>query len=471
VTPERGGDVAFGVEDPFTTAEGRNLATSTDRLIRSLVFRGLSRIGPGGAAEPELAASWEMLRGGSEWVVHIRPGVNFTNQRPVEARHVVASWERLITEQSPHAWLLDPVQGVEEVRAGRQPHASGLVLEDGLTLRVVLTAPRPDLPIRMAHPALGVSAHGVDESGAGPFEIGGIPRPGRILLRANPEYFRQPPFLDEILFVRGESALPRLLDTGELDGAVILPGVEPDAGPGRRLFTHAVPRVYLLGLNRAVAPFSGAETSRAFLASLDRWRMAEETGGRAATLPARILPALEPGRDAERVAAKPLARASALGRVEIVAPEGDDAAFALVGKIQAGITRAGGRVTVRPVRPADIAGVLARREYHLFVLPLVPPVPDLLLGYEEVMRWNRSIPADLTARIQEVSRTERDAASGLALAVIDEALQEGGYLVPLGAFPRRMLIGRGVCGLRTDLGGTLEWPAIWVGRAPGRECD
>ena len=471
VVPEEGGFVTFALEDPFTGFAAPRLATVSDRSLRGLAFRGLARFAPSGAAEPELAARWETLREGREWVFHLRPDTRFSNGRPLEARHVVASWEKVIADRgSPHAWLLDAVAGSDEMRAGEEPHASGLVMEDGLTLRVILKRPVLNLPLRLAHPALGVSAYGEDEAGIGPYQVWGTSQPRKVVLRSNPEYFGGLPHLDEITFVRGEAARRENLSTGGLDGTAIGPGEEVPGGPGLRLLSHSVPRTYLLGLNRTAAPFSRPDTTRLFLASLDRTALLAALGDGGGRVPETIVPALAPGRRAEDLPAKPLTRSSSLGRLDVAVPDADPGAASLAAKMQADLARAGAHVLVHPVLPADLAGVLARREYHLFILPYLPSTPDHLINYEEVIRWNRSIPASYLAQIRGMEREADLAALLAALGPLDASLQTGGYLVPLVALERRYLSRRALCNLRPDPVGSLDWGALWVSRDPRGEC-
>jgi peptide/nickel transport system substrate-binding protein len=470
--PEEGGEGTFALEEPFTGIAAAKLATSSDRILRGLAFHGLTRLDPSGQIEPELAVRWEMLRGGAEWVFHLRPDTAFANGRYLEARHVVASWEKLMEDPNArHAWLLGAVKGFEEAQSGQSPHVSGLVLEDGLTLRVVLVRPVKDFPFRLAHPALGISAFGEDEQGVGPFEIWGTPQPLQIILRSNAEYFRGLPHLDEIAFVRGEAARPGRLSPGVLDGAVLPAGEDVSPGASARIFAHSVPRSYVLGLNRATVPFSSSEAARTFLASLDREAMRRAVAGEGGTIPATLVAALAPGRNAADPTEKTPAPPASLGRLDLLVPEGDRVAGLLAAKIQAEILRAGGRVALHPVKSADLAAALARREYHLFVLPFIPSTPHLLLAYEELMRWNQSIPPSLTLQARALESKEDSSALSASLASLDTSLQLGGYLFPLLSLERRLVVRRGICGLRPDPVGMLDWTQVWESRTPGGKCD
>ncbi len=470
--PEEGGEGTFALEEPFTSVAAAKLATESDRMLRGLAFHGLTRLNPSGRIEPELAVRWEALRGGAEWVFHLRPETAFANGRYVEARHVVASWERLAADPAArYAWLLDSVKGYDEVHSGESPHLAGLVLEDGLTLRVILTRPVKDLLYRTAHPALGISAFGEDEQGVGPFEIWGTPSPQQVVLRSNPEYYRGLPHLDEIGFVRGEAARPSRLAPGDLDAAVVPYGEDPSPGPLAKIFAHSVPRTYVLGLNRSVEPFSRAEAARAFLASLDREAMGAAVASSRAWIPATLVASLTPGRKAAEPGGKTPAPPASLGRLDLLIPETDKAAATLAAKIQAVILRGGGKVALHAVRVSDLGAALARREYHLFILPFVPSSSHLLLSYEELMQWNRSIPGSLLIQARALEGVEDPSGLPAALEPLDTSLQLGGYLFPLVSLERRLLVRRGLCGLRPDSTGMLDWTQVWASRSPKGDCE
>ena len=168
--------------------------------------------------------------------------------------------------------------------------------------------------------------------------------------------------------------------------------------------------------------------------------------------------------------ATPLARAPGLGRVDIVYPESDRPAALVVERIQAELVRAGGHVMRHPVRAPDLGGVLARREYHLFVLPYLPSSPDPLLDYEELIQWNRSVPAALVAQTRALDKTGSAGDLPAALASLDRSLQAGDYLVPLFSLERRMAVARAFCNLRPDPVGSLDWASLWLSRSRGGDC-
>jgi ABC-type transport system substrate-binding protein len=471
VAPEEGGEGTFALEEPFTGLAAPHLATQSDRILRALAFHGLTRFGDSGRIEPELAVKWEMLRDGSEWVFHLRPETAFTNGRYLEARHVAASWEKLIVApDSFHAWLLEPVKGYEEMRSGKAPHLAGLILEDGLTLRVELSYPVRDFPSRLAHPAMGISAFGEDVEGIGYFQIWGTPKSQLIVVRSNPEYFRGLPHLDEMAFVRGEAAARDKLATGTLDMAVLPPLEKAPSDPLVKVFTPAEGRTYLLGLNRSTAPFSRDDTASRFLASLDRVDMAQAAAGDSGKVPATLLgvpSAVKPGASKSAPAALP----SGLGRLDLVYPEGDRTLALLAERLAAQVLKAGGRVVPHSIRAADFLGTLARGQYQIFIIPSLPVSPDPALRLEEMARWNRSAPASVLTAIRELEREGDPSKTTAGLSSLDASLREEGLLFPLVQIPRRFLVVKGICGLHPDPQTTLEWARVWRSRHSRGDCD
>lgn len=468
VAPEEGGEGTFALEDPFTTIRAPHLATASDRMIRSLAFHGLTRLGPHGKIEPELAIQWEMLRNGSEWVFHLRPDTVLSGGRYLEARHVVSSWEKVaLAPGSTGAWLLEAVKGFDEARQGEAQHLAGLVLEDGLTLRVVLERSVRDLPARLAHPALGVSAFGEDEEGTGPYQIWGATKPQIVVLRSNPEYFRGLPHLDEIAFVRGEAASKGQMASGRLDLAVLAPDEQKEIPRAARLFAPAVGRTLVLGLNRNVPPFSSDVVARRFLQALDPEKLVPESW----RSPRSLLEAPESKKEAPSTAATPAPVVSGLGRLDLVYPEADRGAALLAERIGALVGKGGGRVSAHPALAADLPGTLARGEFHLFIAAAPPGGGEALLRLEEMARWNPSVGAALQSTFRRLEAEADPAALAAGVSSLDRALREGGFLVPLATIPRQFLVGKEICGVWTDPSGTVDWTRLWRSRAPGGGCD
>ena len=472
VAPEEGGEGTFALEEPFTSLSASRLATGSDRILRGLAFHGLTRYDAAGRLEGELAVKWEMSAKGSEWVFHLRPETAFTNGRYLEARHVVASWEKLVlAPEANYAWLLEAVEGFDEVRSGKAPHLAGLILEDGLTLRVRLRTAQRDFPARLSHPALGVSAFGEDVEGCGYYQVWGTPKAQIVVMRSNPEYFRGLPHLDEIAFVRGAAAALEKIGMGALDTAV-LPPMEKELSDSRtKIFTLAEGRTYILGLNRSTSSLARGETAAQLVAALDRDAIIRETAGPSGIVPATLLENRPAGDRKGSAPAGAPAVPAGLGRIDLVYADGDPWAGLLAGKIVARLQKAGARPATHPTHVADLPGVLARKEYHLYILPTLALSPDPRIRLEEMIRQNSSIPAPLMTQLRDLGKEAEPSRITAAVSGLEEAIRAGAYIVPLGQVPRRFLVAKGICGLRPDPFFTLDWPRLWKSRHPGGECD
>lgn len=66
-----------------------------DRDITSLVFSGLTRLGPDGAVLPDLAETWEISEDGRTVTFHLRRGVAWHNDMPFTAADVVFTYSLL----------------------------------------------------------------------------------------------------------------------------------------------------------------------------------------------------------------------------------------------------------------------------------------------------------------------------------------------------------------------------------------
>ena len=109
----------------------------------SQVFEGLTALDARNEVQPALASGWEVQDGGRRVVFDLRPGITFSDGRPITAGDVVASWLRVIdpAHPSPLASLLGDVTGVKAYLAG-----SGRAEDIGLRAQgnqVVVTFRRP----------------------------------------------------------------------------------------------------------------------------------------------------------------------------------------------------------------------------------------------------------------------------------------------------------------------------------------
>jgi peptide/nickel transport system substrate-binding protein len=229
--------------------------------------------------------------------------------------------------------------------------------------------------------------------GSGPYALERWERGNRIVLRANPSYFRGKPAIDriDIDFVPDKTTLGIRVRTGELDFSPQLPPViarQMDAVP--RLKTAIVPEYTALQLefNTKAAPFDDVRLRQALTIAVDRKRLAR-TAYHDLALPADDLvppqspfhhtdPGVALSGDLKRAAALLDAagwrrgtdgmrrRGSAPLSAALVIPSGYPEITAAAVQVQATWQALGIEATLRPVESALLNapdGVLARGDF------------------------------------------------------------------------------------------------------------
>ena len=71
-----------------TNASPFGARTAADRILVSLLFRGLVRLGPGDTIVPDLAERWDVDESGSVWTFHLRPNAVWQDGSPITADDV-----------------------------------------------------------------------------------------------------------------------------------------------------------------------------------------------------------------------------------------------------------------------------------------------------------------------------------------------------------------------------------------------
>jgi peptide/nickel transport system substrate-binding protein len=132
---------------------------------------------------PLLAESW--TTNGSTWDIKMRPGVKFQNGDDLTAADAEYSIKLALDPKSKHNIY---TQGISSVQA-----------VDGSTLRITTDGPRPGLPANLAQLYIlpknarenaGADAFAAKPIGTGPYKLTEFTRGQRIVLDANPTYWR-----------------------------------------------------------------------------------------------------------------------------------------------------------------------------------------------------------------------------------------------------------------------------------------
>lgn len=198
-----------------------------------------------GELEPVLAESWEPV-GENVWEIRLREGISFTNGEPFTAEAVKFSLERvgLPDLASPATIYVRPIQEVQVV--------------DDHTVHIITDGPSPVIPLYLTRigmvPPQYVSENGHEilsqqPVGTGPYKLVSWQKDERVVLEANPDYWRGRPSIDRVVFRSIPEASTRVaaLRAGEADIIAHVPLEEVDRlGEGLKVVTTPSLRTMML---------------------------------------------------------------------------------------------------------------------------------------------------------------------------------------------------------------------------------
>lgn len=198
---------------------------------------------------PELAERWETSPDKLTWTFHIRPGVQWTDGRPVTARDAAYTYDRMMHDPAAATANGNFVENFESVAA---PDESTLVIRTKTPQATMLAIDAPIVPEHVWSQVDDVAGFANDRMpvvGSGPFELTEYEPEQYATLRANPRFWRGPAKISELQFVqfkntdasvqalrKGEVDVAQKLTPAQFDALADEPDVEQVQGQGRRFF-------------------------------------------------------------------------------------------------------------------------------------------------------------------------------------------------------------------------------------------
>ncbi len=197
--PKRGGTLSFGRNTGPAQLDPANSIVEGDVYTLDKIFEPLYITNPSGALVPWLAQGHTVSTDGKTWTFTLRPGVKFSDGKPVTADDVVFSIQRAAADANGPLSFLD--SAIKSLKA------------DGAST-VVATLAQPWAPFLsdisvFANAILPKDFGGQSQSaffaspvGTGPFTLKSLVKGGNVSLARNPHYW-QPgkPYLDGVDFV------------------------------------------------------------------------------------------------------------------------------------------------------------------------------------------------------------------------------------------------------------------------------
>ena len=279
------------------------------------IYDGLVKVNPKTLAiVPDIAKSWDIDPSGTLYTFHLHNNVNFQDDpcfaegkgRKVTANDFEYSMEKLCTESPDNIVYSITFKGTvegadqyyESSKKGKPSSGiSGVKIVNDSTLQIKLIKKNPIFLNMIAGPGGFVMAKEAVEKygkglhvGTGPFIYNQASDSNKVILTANPNYFRcdslgnQLPYIDSIVFsfINNRSNEFNAFQDGNLDYIVSVPSTQVDKMVEEQIedFKHKPPRYVLsripemstqyYGLNSSKPPFNDIRVRKAFSLAIDR---------------------------------------------------------------------------------------------------------------------------------------------------------------------------------------------------------
>jgi peptide/nickel transport system substrate-binding protein len=204
----------------------------------------------GKGLEPGLAQSWEESADGLAYTFTLRPGVKFSNGKPVTVEDAVFSLKKVADPQASYGFAFTPVKAIEKVD---DSHLRITLKQPYVTLLSAVSLFSSSI-VSKADYEKDATAFGKSPVCTGPFMVQSYERGSQVVLVPNPYYWRQGedgkplPYLDKVVLKYVPESNSRVLGlrNGDFDVILTVPlnqaasikqldGVTLEIAPGYRL--------------------------------------------------------------------------------------------------------------------------------------------------------------------------------------------------------------------------------------------
>lgn len=289
---QSGASFSIAAVQDITTLDPHKPQWAWSKTLWPLLFESLTRYTKSGGAtiQPGLATSWKASSDLKTYTFKLRPGVKFSNGKPLTASDVVANFNR----------ARDPKTGFFDAALFKAFKSVVALGQD--TVEVTLSTPSVTVPERLGGLPIAdlsqsaLATIGKAPIGSGPFIVKDFAPGDRVTLVPNPTYRGKKPSVREIniLNTKDPSAAVTSFRQGDLQGIGNLGLDKADAvtegGIGKVLVAESSPgAIFFMGDN-TTPPFNNVKARQALAYATDKESMIEAAFGGLGVMPAKNIP-------------------------------------------------------------------------------------------------------------------------------------------------------------------------------------
>jgi len=292
---KRGGILTVGIESDIDVLDPhRHLGWMTYRVVRNIfegvVCRDLTKEDVAYAPViPSLAESFEVSSDNCKYSFHLRKGIKFHDNTPLDAAAIRFNIERMT---NPEAIQYD--KDAAQYSSFIWKYLEKVVTPSDWTVEIHLNEPFSEFLAQLTEGGVG-SARILSPSawemygsqglknhpiGTGPFRFVERGKRGEIILEKNYDYWGELPFLDKLIFKPMPEPAARIaaLQTGEVDLIFVPPPdtVEILTKAGFRVVQGPVPHNWYLSLNMRSPKMRDIRVRKAISMAIDKEKMARD---------------------------------------------------------------------------------------------------------------------------------------------------------------------------------------------------
>lgn len=418
--------------------------------------------------KPRLAQSWKITDAGSSWKVTftLRSGVKFSTGRPLTAKAVAFSFDRVIALNKSPAFLFKDVAGLKEgdtraiddrtVEVTLPKTASPQGFLSVLTFTVGAVVDPDEAMAHQSGTDRGEAWLRNHSAGTGPYVLERWDTESRAVLTANPNYWGPKPRLTRIVIqhVPESSTQKFMVESGDADIAANLTpeqARELSAKPNVKVQKGGLLQLVYVGMNAKHPPLDKVQVREAIRWSIDYDGIVRSLLRGEARKVQTIIPEGLFGFNSAAPFQQNVARAKALLReagvpngfsVELLVPTGPAPGGVkwsdLAAKLQSDLARVGIKVSIKETAQAQLLNIYRAQKGQMVMILWGPDFPDPdgnatpFSDYAaKSIAWRNQYEDATAAALAKRAALEPDAAKRRTLyrQLTDRLLHQGPYVI------------------------------------------